>query len=155
TGGLGHIGFALAEAMFDRVGARLALISRSPVGEPRQWAAMSEDPENPTELRGRLRRLARMRAERDDVAVLAADLNDPAQAAAIVDAAIARFGRIDVVVHGAGRVDAAAFATASDTGPTVVEAQFSPKLRGLLSLIEAMRGREPRRWIVHSSISTV
>src|SRR4029077_9285802 len=48
-----------------------------------------------------------------------------------------------------------AFASAADTGPDVVEAQFSPKLRGLLLVMEAMRGREPTRWILHSSISSV
>ena len=34
-------------------------------------------------------------------------------------------------------------------------AQLSPKLRGLLHLMEAMRGREPSRWVLHSSISSV
>jgi len=58
-------------------------------------------------------------------------------------------------VHGAARIDAATFASAADTGPEVVDAQFSPKLRGLFALIDAFRGREPRRWILHSSISTV
>ena len=155
TGGMGHIGFNLAEKMFDTAGAQLILLSRSSLPDPAEWQARSEDSATPIELRERLRRLARMRNERDEVAVLAADLNDAAQVSAVVDAAIERFGRIDVLVHGAGRVDAAAFASAADTGPDVVEAQFSPKLRGLLLVIEAMRGREPTRWILHSSISSV
>ena len=153
TGGMGHIGFHLAEAMFEQVGARLALISRSELPDPREWAARSQDPMLSYELRERLRRLARMRAERDDVMVLAGDLNDRDAVVSVVDATRARFGRIDVVVHGAGRVDAAAFASAAETGPEVVEAQLSPKLRGLLHVIEATRG-EPARWILHSSISS-
>ena len=68
---------------------------------------------------------------------------------------MARFGQIDLVIHGAARIDPAAFGSVADTGPEVVEAQFSPKLRGLLSLIKAFHGREPRRWVLHSSISTV
>ena len=155
TGGMGHIGFNLAEKMFDTAGAQLILLSRSSLPDPAEWQARSEDSATPIELRERLRRLARMRNERDEVAVLAADLNDAAQVSAVVDAAIERFGRIDVLVHGAGRVDPAAFASAADTGPDVVEAQFSPKLRGLLLVIEAMRGREPTHWILHSSISSV
>jgi acyl transferase domain-containing protein/SAM-dependent methyltransferase len=155
TGGLGHIGFNLAEVLFDHADARLALVSRSPLGHPTTWAARSEDPMVGAEERDRLRRLARMRGERDDVAVLAADLNDAEAVAGVVDAAIERFGRIDVVVHGAGRVDAAAFASTAETGPEVVEAQLSPKLRGLLRLIDSTRGREPSRWILHSSISSV
>jgi phthiocerol/phenolphthiocerol synthesis type-I polyketide synthase E len=155
TGGLGHIGFHLAEAMFEHLGARLVLISRSPVGDPSEWAARGEDPSVSNELRERLRRLARMRSERDDLVVLAADLNKAEEVSSVVDAALARFGQIDLVVHGAGRVDAAAFASAAETGPQVVEAQMSPKLRGLLHVIAAMRGREPSRWILHSSISSV
>lgn len=155
TGGMGHIGFNLAEAMFDDTGARLILISRSSLPDPDEWQSRGEDPATPDELRERLRRLSRMRNERDDVVVLAADLNDAAQVSSVVDAAIDRFGRIDMLVHGAGRVDAAAFASAADTGPPVVQAQFSPKLRGLLHVIEALRGREPSRWILHSSISSV
>src|SRR5262249_55009049 len=107
------------------------------------------------ELRERLRRLSRMRDERDDVVVLAADLNDPEAVSSVVDGALARYGQIDVIVHGAGRVDAAAFASGGGTGPQGGEAQLSPKLRGLFYLIETMRGREPSLWILHSSISSV
>jgi acyl transferase domain-containing protein/SAM-dependent methyltransferase len=155
TGGMGHIGFHLAEAMFDNIGAQLVLISRTPLAHPDEWTSLSQDPAISPDLREHLRRLARMREERDDVLVLAADLNDAAQVSSVVDAAVARFGRIDVVVHGAGRVDAAAFASAADTGSAVVKAQLTPKLRGLMHLTEAMRGREPSRWILHSSISSV
>ena len=43
----------------------------------------------------------------------------------------------------------AAFGSAAETGPEVMDAQFSPKLRGLLHLVDAFRGREPRRWVLH------
>lgn len=59
------------------------------------------------------------------------------------------------MVHGAARVDAEAFASVADTGPEVVGAQLSPKVRGLFNLMAAMQGREPARWVLHSSISTV
>ena len=78
----------------------------------------------------------------------------PTQVAAAVDAAMARFGHIDLAVHGAARIDPAAFASAAETGPAVVEAQFSPKLRGLFHLMHALRGREPQRWVLHGSISS-
>ncbi len=155
TGGLGHIGLSLAEIMHARMGARLALIGRSPLPSPDRWKAKSEDPSTPFAQRDVLRRLARLRSERDDLIVLSADLNDRQQLVAAVDAAVAHFGQIDLVVHGAGRIDAAAFGAVADTGPSVMNAQFSPKLRGLYQLMEAMQGREPGRWILHSSISTV
>src|SRR5262249_56172025 len=54
-----------------------------------------------------------------------------------------------------GRVDAAAVASGAETGRDVVGAHYSPMLRGLLHLIDAVGGREPKRWILHSSISSV
>jgi SAM-dependent methyltransferase/NAD(P)-dependent dehydrogenase (short-subunit alcohol dehydrogenase family)/acyl carrier protein len=155
TGGMGYMGLLLGEAMFERMNARLILISRTALPEPNQWAALSEEPSTEPELRDNLERLARMRDERNDVLVLAADLNEAGQVAAAVNDAMAHFGHIDLVVHGAARVDAAAFGSAAETGPAIVEAQMSPKLRGLFYLIEAFRGREPQRWVLHSSISTV
>jgi phthiocerol/phenolphthiocerol synthesis type-I polyketide synthase E len=155
TGGLGHMGLHLAEALFHRLHARLVLVGRATVPEPSQWMSKSEDASTPEEQRTLLRRLALMRAKRDDVLVLKADMNRAGEVTAAVDAAIARFGAIDLIVHGAARIDPAAFATIAETGPEQIEAQFSPKLRGLYHLMEATRGREPRRWVLHSSISAV
>jgi acyl transferase domain-containing protein/SAM-dependent methyltransferase len=155
TGGLGHMGMGLAEGIFEHLNARLVLVGRSPLPTASEWASDSQDPTLSSESRTLLGRLARMHAQREEVLVLNANLNDAEQINAAVDAAIERFGAIDLVVHGAARIDAAAFAAIADTGPEVVEAQFSPKLRGLFYLINAMRGREPRRWVLHSSISTV
>jgi acyl transferase domain-containing protein/SAM-dependent methyltransferase len=155
TGGLGHMGMHLSEGLFNHLDARLVLVGRTTVPDPEEWAAASDDPSTPDEMRSLLRRLADMRAERDDVMVVRADMNDPRAVTHAVDAAIERFGRIDLLVHGAARIDAGAFGSAAETGPEVVNAQFSPKLRGLLHIIEAFRGREPQRWVLHSSISTV
>lgn len=154
TGGLGHMGLNMAEALFTKR-ARLVLIGRSTLPPPDEWAAKSEDPATSPQQKVLLGRLARMRAERDEVLVLNADLNDAELVKTAVDDAVARFGQVDMVIHGAARIDAGAFASAAETGWDVVEAQFSPKLRGLLHLMDAMRRREPRRWILHSSVSTV
>ncbi len=155
TGGLGHMGMHLAEALFNRMQARLVLVGRAAVPQPAEWMSKSEDASLSAEQRTLLRRLAIMRTKRDDVLVLKADLNRADEVSSAVDAAVSRFGAVDVVVHGAARIDAAAFATIAETGPEQIEAQFSPKLRGLYHVIDAMRGREPRRWVLHSSISTV
>lgn len=155
TGGLGHMGIHLSEGLYTRLQARLVLVGRTTVPEPLQWAARAEDPATAPELRRVLTQLAALRAERDDVLVIKADLNDARQVDAAVEQAVARFGHVDLVVHGAARIDAAAFASAADTGPEVIEAQFSPKLRGLFHLVRAFSGREPRRWVLHSSVSTV
>ncbi len=155
TGGLGHMGLNLSEGLFHELEARLVLVGRTTVPEPEDWAAASADTSKPVESRTLLKRLADLRAIRDDVLVIKADLNDAAAVHGAIDAAFARFGRVDMLVHGAARIDAGAFASAAETGPEVVEAQFSPKLRGLYHVIDAFRGREPARWVLHSSISSV
>ncbi|HRQ36189.1 MAG TPA: SDR family NAD(P)-dependent oxidoreductase, partial [Chiayiivirga sp.] len=155
TGGLGHMGLHLAEVMFAGIGARLVLLGRTTLPIPTEWAAASEDPSVSEGQRAILKRLAAMRAKRDEVMVLHADLNKAPEVMTAVDLAVQRFGKIDMVVHGAARIDAAAFASAADTGVEVMEAQFSPKIRGLYNMIEAMKGREPARWVLHSSVSAV
>jgi acyl transferase domain-containing protein/SAM-dependent methyltransferase/acyl carrier protein len=155
TGGLGHMGLHLAEAMFANIGARLVLLGRSTLPAPAEWEAASEDKSLSEGQRGILKRLAVMKSQRDDVLVLKADLNQASEVSSAVDAAIAHFGKIDLIVHGAARIDAAAFASAAETGTEVMEAQFSPKIRGLFHLMAAMKGREPKRWILHSSISSI
>jgi phthiocerol/phenolphthiocerol synthesis type-I polyketide synthase E len=155
TGGLGHMGLILSEGLFHALDAKLVLVGRTALPEPDAWAAAAKDPATPDAQRTVLRRLAAMHAERDDVLVLRADMNRADEVRRAIDLAIERFGRIDVVVHGAARIDAGAFASAADTGESVIEAQLSPKVRGMMNLLDALRGREPARWVLHSSISTV
>ena len=101
TGGLGHMGLHLAEALFAKVRAKLVLMGRSALPDPVEWAAVSEAPTTPPQQKTLLARLAKLKAERDDVLVLAADMNDGAKVKAAVDAAFERFGGVDLVVHGA------------------------------------------------------
>ena len=155
TGGLGHMGLILAEAAFSALGARLVLLGRAALPPPEEWAAKSESPQLPDDQRSLLRRLAVMRAERDEVLVVAADLNDASAVQSAVDAAMARFGTVDLVVHGAANVSPQAFGPTSETGTSVLDAQLSPKVVGLLHLMTAMRGRKPKRWLIHGSISSV
>ena len=155
TGGLGHMGLILSEGLFHALDAKLVLVGRTTLPDADEWAATARNPATPDALRDTLTRLAAMHADRPDVMVLRADMNDGSAVHRAVDLAIARFGRVDLVVHGAARIDAGAFASAADTGESVIEAQLSPKVRGMFHLMDAFRGREPSRWVLHSSISTI
>jgi SAM-dependent methyltransferase/NAD(P)-dependent dehydrogenase (short-subunit alcohol dehydrogenase family) len=155
TGGLGHMGLALAESAYSALGARLVLVGRTALPDPERWLEEADAPDRGEQERAVLRRLATMRMERDEVLVVSADLRDADEVHAAVDAACERFGKVDVVVHGAANVGASAFGPVVETGRSVVDNQISPKVHGLEALIEALEGREPARWIVHSSISSV
>jgi NAD(P)-dependent dehydrogenase (short-subunit alcohol dehydrogenase family) len=87
TGGSRGLGFAVASA-FGRAGLKLVLAAR-----------------NPEELEKARTKLLAVVAHPEDVLVVPADLTDPAQAQHLIDATIAHFGRIDVLVNNAGIIE--------------------------------------------------
>jgi acyl transferase domain-containing protein/SAM-dependent methyltransferase len=155
TGGLGHMGLALAESVFESLHAKLVLLGRTAMPAPDRWAVEAERADVSPGERDVLQRLSRLRAGRDEVLVLSADVSDPVQVRAAIDRAYDVFGRIDIVVHGAANVGPGAFGPVAETGPSVVTAQLSPKLTGVAHLVDALVGREPPRFVLHSSISSV
>lgn len=80
TGGTRGIGLAIAEALLAAE-AKVMLNGRSPTPEAEAL-------------------IARYGPER--VAIRLADVSDPAEAAAVVEAAAQQFGRLDILVHSAG-----------------------------------------------------
>jgi NAD(P)-dependent dehydrogenase (short-subunit alcohol dehydrogenase family) len=80
TGGATGIGYAVA-AQFVECGANVLLNSRT---------------------RAKLAAAAEKLGKPDRVAFIAADITEPANAQMIVDAALERFGRLDVLVNNAG-----------------------------------------------------
>ena len=80
TGGTRGIGLAIAEALLA-AGAKVMLNGRAPTPEAEALAAR-HGPER--------------------VAIRLADVSDPAEPAALVEAAAQQFGRLDILVHSAG-----------------------------------------------------
>ena len=71
----------------------------------------------------------------DDLLTVALDITDPASAQAAVDAAIARFGRIDVLVNNAGNFYAGFF---EEITPADFRAQIETNLFGPLNVTRAV-----------------
>ena len=117
TGGLGHMGLHLAEAMFCSIGARLVLVGRATLPQPAEWAAASQDGSVSEAQREILKRLADLRTQRDEVLVLKADLNRADEVKSAVDDAFAHFGQVDLAVHGAARIRCGCFRFGGRYGP--------------------------------------
>jgi NADP-dependent 3-hydroxy acid dehydrogenase YdfG/acyl carrier protein len=84
-----------------------------------------------------------------------ADVADEAQMRAVVDAAVERFGGIDVVVHGAGVQDGAFFNFAHLMDRDQCNAHLAAKVKGFLVLQEVLRDQCPDRRITMSSLAAI
>jgi acyl transferase domain-containing protein len=101
TGGYGGIGLVLAEHLAEHYQARLVLTGRRPFPPREEWAAIVE--RNPEDAAARrIRAVQKLEALGGEVMTGAADVADEAATRAVVEQAIARFGRIDGVIHSAG-----------------------------------------------------
>jgi acyl transferase domain-containing protein/acyl carrier protein len=137
TGGLGRIGFALAQRLVALHGTRLLLI-----GRPGSGAAPD-----------RIRELVEAGAQ---ICVSSADLSDVLAVQACIQAAEMRFGRLRGVFHLAADLKhPSIFKPFSQILPSDIRAQMLPKVQGLSILVEALGDRALDFGIAFSSTSAV
>jgi NAD(P)-dependent dehydrogenase (short-subunit alcohol dehydrogenase family)/acyl carrier protein len=155
SGGLGAIGYALAEELARSVQARLILTGRSALPPSTEWDTWiaTHGTGHPDS-----QRIARVRALEDlgaEVLVVSADVADADAMTRALAQARSRFGHIDGVIHGAGIVAEQAFLAVQDTRPEHCTEHFHPKVDGLLVLHHLLRNDPPDFYILLSSISAV
>ena len=127
TGGFGGIGLTVAEDLIRRFGARITLISRRALPERATWSRYlaGHDPADPVSRR--ILALQRLEALGGQVMVAPADVCNLEDMGRAVDQGVARFGRVQAVIHAAGVVDDGPLLVKS---PAEVEAVLAPKLHG-------------------------
>ncbi|HMN78586.1 MAG TPA: SDR family NAD(P)-dependent oxidoreductase [Burkholderiaceae bacterium] len=143
TGGLGGIGLAIA-ARLARSGARLMLTGRSPLPPRESWNAALTDPQVPDRQRHALAALLAIEQAGGEVEAIAADSADEAAMAGAIARMLARWGRIDAVVHAAGVPGTGKMSSLKRDAD--VEAVLAPKVRGLDVLVRLL-GDRPLRWV--------
>ncbi|WP_260800023.1 SDR family NAD(P)-dependent oxidoreductase [Chromobacterium vaccinii] len=134
TGGLGGLGYLLAEHLAREYGAKLALSGRS---------AADENTES---------RLAHLRACGGEAVYLQADVADRGQADALVAKILTRFGRLDGVIHSAG---AHRDAYAVNKPREDMDAVLAAKVLGTVHLDRATRDLDLDLFVLFSSIAGV
>ena len=138
TGGLGGIGITVAEDLARRARARLVLLSRSGLTGDRSGRAIAA--------------VKRMEDAGADVMVLAADVTSVADLRRVRDETLARFGRVDGIVHAAG-VPGGGMAEVKERA--AAEQVMAPKLLGVLALQEAFGDLDLDTVVLCSSITAV
>ena len=156
TGGLGDIGLLLARHLASRYRCKLVLTARSPLPPREQWQQfLAEVPADGERTARHIQNILDLEERGAQVIAMSADAADQAQMRAVVDAAVERFGGIDVVVHGAGVQDGRYFNFAHLVDRDSCEAHFAAKVKGFHVLQAVLGDQAPDRRLIMSSLAAV
>lgn len=131
TGGLGELGLALACSLAARIRPRLALLGRCALPPREQWDAPAA-----AHVRRRIDAVRELEALGAEVALLTADVADPAALGSALDQVRERFGALHGVIHAAG-VPAGGLLQLKTREDA--ERVLRPKVAGALALHHALR----------------
>ena len=152
TGGLGGVGFEIAKHLADRHGARVVVTTSEPLPDPAlhdRWLAR-HSVDDPTSLR--IRRLRELEAHASKVGAVAVDVSDPSALRHALDRAEELVGRLDGVVHVAGRVHDQLLEFASGDELRFVA---DVKARAALTFVDELDRRRVPLLVLVSSTSTL
>lgn len=155
TGGLGKIGFTLAEYLARRLQAKLVLISRSGLPPCETWDnwLVGHPDKDPTSRK--IQKIRTLEALGAEVLVMSADVSNEEQMQAVVDQTYERFGKLSAVIHTAGLTGLDAFPPVQNTDRAICEAHFLPKAYGLYVLDKVLQGKNIDFCLLFSSLSSV
>ena len=155
TGGLGGVGMILAGHFARAARARLVLVGRSPFPPKEEWPRWLAQHDEADAVAVKIKKLQALEAAGGEVTVLSANVADAAAMREVLAEVDRRFGVLHGVVHGAGINGERSVRAISETGPTECGWHFEPKVFGLQTLDEVLRGRELDFCLLLSSLSAV
>jgi len=138
TGGTGELGLMMALHLHRTVGARLALLSRTPLPPRAEWPDITASRPEDDPLRRRLAAVGELERMGADVLYLAADVGDPTAVRSAIAAVDAEFGELHGIIHAAGVPGGGLvrFKTSED-----VDRVLRSKVTGTAALYDAVAGR--------------
>jgi phthiocerol/phenolphthiocerol synthesis type-I polyketide synthase E len=155
TGGLGNVGYALAEALARSVQARLVLVGRTELPGRDAWADWLAAHDESDAVGKKIHQIQALEELGAEVMVACADVASRQQMQAAVEQAQACWGALHGVIHAAGTVDQALFRAVKDTGPADARAHFRAKMQGVHILEEVLHGQPLDFCLLVSSLSSV
>ncbi len=155
TGGLGNIGFVLAEHLAKTVRAKLVLTGRSAFPAREEWQQWLDAHDKRNGVSRKILKVQKLEELGVEVLVARGDVANQQQMQKVITQAENRFGQINGVIHAAGITGEKSFRAIEETGKTECERQFQPKVYGLFVLEQILRERELDFCILLSSLSSV
>ena len=152
TGGLGGIGITVAEDLATGCGARIALVSRTPLPDRQQWDEHLEVHGARERIGRAIAAIRRIEDAGGEIVVYAADVTDAAEMKRVRDAVTGRFGRVDILIHAAG-VPGDGMAEVKVRADA--ESVLAPKILGTLALRAAFGDDDLRAVVLCSSVTGV
>ncbi len=153
TGGLGGIGFVLAEYLAKTVKAKLILTGRSvfPVRDAwEQWLANHKKKDS---ISLKILKIEELEAMGAEVLVFSADVSDEEQMREVAVLSKKRFGQINGVIHTAGLADYEGVIQRRTKEAT--ERILAPKVKGTLVLDKLLKNVRPDFFLLCSSLGNI
>jgi len=127
TGGLGGIGFTLAEYLAETVQAKLVLTGRSRLPARNEWEQWLSGHDQNDGVSQKIRRLQTLEALGAEVLVACADVTDLEQMQGVINRTQECFGQIRGVIHAAGIAGGDAIQLRT---PQMAASVLEPKIKG-------------------------
>lgn len=155
TGGLGEIGFILAEYLAKTVQAKLILTGRSILPEKDEWSHWLATYDELNSTSQKIRKLQKLEELGAEVLVISADIASVSEMTNALNLAEKKFGQLNGVIHAAGILGEKLFCTIEQIGRIECEEQFKPKVQGLIVLEKILHKKELDFCILASSLSSI
>jgi len=152
TGGLGGIGWTIAEFLGRTLQARLVLIGRQAFPDRSAWSHLLETRESADALCQRIRAIRELESAGAQVSVFSADVSCSGDLERVISHVRSRFGRLHGVIHAAGVAGGGTiFLKTRETAARVM----APKVAGTWLLHQACKNLQPDFFLCCSSLASV
>lgn len=155
TGGLGRIGWILAEYLARALQAKLVLTQLSPFPERETWEEWLATHDEGDEVSRKIRKLRALEDLGAEVLVFAADVADEERMREVFTYSRDHFGALHGVIHAAGVTDDRSVRANYGKGPMDHAWQIRSKVQGPLVLERILRNYRPDFCLLFSSLSSI
>jgi acyl transferase domain-containing protein/acyl carrier protein len=153
TGGLGGIGFVLADYLAKSVQAKLILIGRSTLPPKESWPQWLEQHDHEDSSSEKIRKVMALESHGSEVLISGADIADFTQMEGVLNHARQQFGVINGIIHCAGLVDYAGVVQRRTREMT--DNVLAPKVNGTIVLDQVTRNDNLDFFVLCSSLAAL